>query len=440
MASIDSALTSVKRSLSSLIPEELIREAARQAGHVWRVRILDPVLTVQLLVLQALFSNTSLTHLRHLGASRVKASAMCQARARLPVAVLQELLDQMCQAAGASGLFHGHKLWLADGSSAATPDTAVLQKSYPQPSGQRKGCGFPLIKILGLFDAASGMLVKMILTSLHSHEQSIACQLHDQLSAGDVVLGDRGFCSYWHIALLHARQACCIFRMHQRQIVNFRSGRRHRGKGERGRPTSRWIKRLGRHDQLVKWIKPANRPSWMSVAMFESMPATLLVREVRYTLSNPGYRSRCVTIATTLQDASECPKDEIVWLYGVRWEVETHFRQLKTTMKMRTLKCKSVEGVKKELLAFALAYNLTRSAMNQAARRQAVDIERISFIDTLRWLVSQTTEESMALIENPLRPDRYEPRAVKRRAKQYDLMNRPRTELRSRLSQQTLTA
>jgi hypothetical protein len=161
------------------------------------------------------------------------------------------------------------------------------------------------------------------------------------------------------------------------------------------------------------------------------------MREVRYFIPRKGRRSACITIAMTLLDPKVYPKHEIAWLYQVRWEVETHFRQLKTTMQMRVLKCKTAEGVKKELLAFALAYNLVRLTMVQAAQRQNVDIERISFIDTLRWLISAAPGEEMPdLIINPWRPNRHEPRAVKRRPKQYDLMNRPRKELRKRLRQQ----
>jgi IS4 transposase len=195
---------------------------------------------------------------------------------------------------------------------------------------------------------------------------------------------------------------------------------------------------LAKHDQIVQWIKPRTRPVWMSVQLHELLPATLLVREIRYLIPSKGQRTCCVTIATTLLDPVLYPKSEIRWLYQTRWEVETHFRQLKTTMQMRVLKCKTVDGVKKELLAFALAYNLVRLAMVEAATRQNVDIERISFIDTLRWLISAAPGDPMPdLVINPLRDDRHEPRVLKRRTKQYDLMNKPRKALQKRLRQRT---
>ena len=441
MASFDRALRRVKEDLSRLVPESTIVAACEEAGHRWRDRLLNPVLTVHLFVMQVLHFNTALTHVRHLAGDMIKPSAFCQARQRLPVAVMQALLRTMCQAAGATGLFHGHKLWIVDGSSASLPDTPGLQSVFPQPRRQREGCGFPLMKLLALFDAATGLLVEVVSTSLHAHEQSRVSQLHPLLGAGDVILGDRGFCSFWHVAMLAGRQVRCIFRMHQRQIVDFRPGRRTRRKGETGRPTSRWIKRLGKHDHLVEWVKPGKRPTWMSHEQFDAIPPTLLVRELRYHLPRDGRRTTCVTIATTLLDPQQYPADEIAWLYDVRWEVETHFRELKTTMKMRVLKCKSPAGAHKELLAFALAYNLVRLTMAQAAAREQVDIGRVSFIDTLRWLITAEPGEPMPrLVLNPLRPGRCEPRVIKRRGKQYALMNRPRAELRKRLKRQTVAA
>lgn len=441
MVSFNRALLRVKEDLSALVPESAIVAACQEAGHHWRKRLLDPVLTVHLFVLQVLHFNTALTHLRHLAGERIKPSAFCQARKRLPLAVMQKLHRLMCDAAGATGMFHGHKLWLVDGSSASLPDAPDLQDVFPQPSQQRAGCGFPLMKLLGLFDAATGLLMEVVPASLHKGEQALVGQLHSLLSAGDLLLGDRGFCSFWHAAMLMNREVHCIFRMHQRQTVDFRPHRRTGRKGEKGRPTSRWIKRLGKHDQLVEWAKPKTRPSWMSRDEFIAMPAVLRVRELRYVLPRDGRRTTCVTIATTLLDAELYPKDEIAWLYGVRWEVETHFRELKTTMKMRVLKCKSAEGATKELLAFAMAYNLVRLTMQQAAEREGVDIGRISFLDTLRWLLSAAPGELMPEpLINPLRLNRHEPRAIKRRAKQYDLMNRPRNELRKRLKQASLAA
>lgn len=169
----------------------------------------------------------------------------------------------------------------------------------------------------------------------------------------------------------------------------------------------------------------------MTAAMFASLPPTLLVRELRYRINAKEMRSREVTIATTLLDPMRYPKHEIARLYKLRWETETNFGQLKTTMKMDHLKCQTPDGVMKELMVFALVYNLIRAAMNHAAIRQEVaDANRISFIDATRRLVSLLTtppaEEAPRLVINPIRPNRWHPRVKKRRMKAYSLMNKPR--------------
>ncbi len=192
---------------------------------------------------------------------------------------------------------------------------------------------------------------------------------------------------------------------------------------------------------MVRRAKPKARPAWMTPALFAALPDRLEVREIRYRIPRKGQRTLSVTIATTLLDPVLYPREKIAELYPLRWEVQTHFGELKTTMRMRVLKCKTPDGVRKELLALALACNLVRLVMTEAARRQAVDVGRISFIDALRWLLSAAPGETMPeLVVNPSRRDRHEPRCVKRRAKQYDLMNRPRAELRKRLRTTTVRA
>jgi len=450
MANFSGALSHVKRNVSSLIPERLIVEACHEVGHVWRRRVLCPVATVHLLLLQILHGNTALTHMRRFSTRKFTAAALCQARRRLPLAVLEKLLRSTCDSVKATATFIGHRVLIADATSSGLPDTKGLQKVFPQPDGQRPGCGFPVVKILGLFDAATGLFVEMVLSALYVHEQSRVSNLHPLLKAGDVLLGDRGFCSFWHVAMLSARQVMCVFRMHQKQIVNFRPGRKSsreaggngkKGKAGRGRPTSRYVRRLGKYDQIVRWVKPQLRRSWMTRKLFNRLPEWIEVRELRFRIPRKGQRTLCVTIATTLLDPVKYPKAEIARLYKLRWEIETHFKELKTTMNMQVLKCKTADGVKKELLTYALAYNLVRTVMMEAAGRQGVEVDRISFIDTLRWLQTAVPgEELPELVVNPLRPDRHEPRVVKRRPKSHKLLTKPREELRKRLLAQGLAA
>ena len=179
----------------------------------------------------------------------------------------------------------------------------------------------------------------------------------------------------------------------------------------------------------------------MSREEFESLPDSLLVRELRFVLPRKGQRTLCVTIATTLLDPVLYPKEKIAELYGVRWRAETHFAQLKTTLKMRKVKSQTSEGVLKELTIYALVYNLVHAVMLRAAREQGVEPHRISFVDAVRWLLSAAPGEPLAeLLVVPHRPDRHEPRVVKDRQDTYTKMTRPRAELRKALKNQAKIA
>ena len=454
MVSLSSALVRIKRELHVFLPEASIRSACQRAGHRWRERQLGPVQTVHLFVLQVLNFNTAMSGLRHLSHTAVTASAYCKARARLPLAALEGLLSELSGAmrAGAKQQqerrWHGLRAHLVDGSSTIAPDTADSTKAFGQPSHCKAGCGFPVPKVLGLFDALSGLLVQVMGFALFTHEQSKVWQVHPLLGAGDLLVGDRGFCWFVHLAMLSVRGVMGLFRMHQAQIVDFRPHRRHRsgyGKRRRGKsrskggsrvkptrlPSSRYVRRLAKWDHLVEWFKPKARPKWMSPEQFAALPGSLQMRELRYVLPRRGQRTHSVTIATTLLDPALYPKDAIAELYGVRWRVETHFAELKTTLRMRKLKSKTSEGVLKELIVYAIVYNLVHTVMLRAAQRQGVAPHRISFIDAVRWLSSSSPLTE--LIVNPHRPDRHEPRVVKDREDTYTKMTRPRHELRKEL-------
>ncbi len=435
MVTISRALRRIKADLEPFLPNESILAACRQAGHRWRERRFGPVQTIHLFVLQVLHCNTAIRHLRHLAKFPVNAAAYCKARMRLPLEVLQALLRQSGEAlAPAAG--HGSDLarWcglrvlLVDGSSAIAPETPQLCKAFGRPTGQKKGCGFSVPKVLGLFDAATGLILELLAFPLFTNEMSKVWALHPSLAPGDLLVADRGLCSYAHLALLCARRVVGLFRIPDaKQIVSFRPHRRHGGKG---RPKSRWVKRLGKHDQLVEWFKPKQRPKWMTPRQYQSLPDSLSVREVRYRLARKGQRTSCVTIVTTLLDPLAYPKEKIQELYGVRWQAETHFGELKTTLGMRRVKCQSVQGVMKELAVYCLVYNLVHAVMVEAARRQGVEPDRISFLDTLRWLLSAEPGEALPdLVVNPRRPDRHEPRVIKDLQDTYRKMTRPRKEL-----------
>ena len=466
MASVARALERIKDDLEPHLPAAMIESACRDAGHRWRERKFGPVETVHLFILQILHFNTAIRHLRHLAKVPVNAGAYCKARMRLPLAALQELLRKssasLRQSLGRSGgggdnsnddnndndndltRWRGHRTFLVDGTGTAVPDTAPLRKVFKRPTGRAKGPGLPVPKVLGLFDAMTGLVVEAMAFCLFVHEASKVCLLHPLLAAGDLLVGDRGFCSYAHLALLSGRGVLGLFRVNeQSQIVSFRYRRKHydrRGGGKRlkaqtGRPRSKWVRRLGRHDQVVRWIKPKAKegPKWMTREQFAELPDELEVREIRYRVSERGRRTKEVTIVTTLLDPALYSKASIAGLYGIRWRVETHLRELKTTLGMARLKCRTEAGVRKELAAYCLAYNLVHAVMVRAAARQGVTPDRISFIDALRWLLSAAPgEELPALAVNPRRPGRWCPRVLKHTTRTFPKMTRDRCKYRLR--------
>jgi len=448
MASVSPLLARIKSDFQQYLSHSLIEAVCRGAGHRWRRRKLDPVATIHLFVLQMLHCNSAIRHLRHLAKLPINAAAYCKARMRLPLAVLQELLTRSSATLGEAltkeagrdrTCWHGHRTLLTDGTATIAPDTKALRKVFPQQATQAKGCAYPAPRVLGLFDAITGLVVQFMAFSLLVNEHSRIWQLHPLLAAGDLLVGDCGFCSFAHVALLWERKVLALFRKPKSQIVSFRAHRKafeqRRGPRTRarqkGRPRSKFVRRLGKHDQLVRWIRPNYRIGWLSRKQFERLPKELLVRELRYRIVEKGRRTREVTIVTTLLDANLYPKEEVAKLYGMRWRIETHWHQLKTLLGMEKLKCQTEAGIRKELLMYALVYNLIHALMMRAAIRQGVSVERISFMDALRWLVSAAPGEELPDLQvNPQRPERYEPRVLKGSRRSYAKMHWPRQQLR----------
>jgi Transposase DDE domain len=424
---------------------EAIRRACHDIAYQWRQRMLDPVVTMQLFFVQILHGNTACTHLRHLTQWAVTASAYCQARMKLPLCVFQRLLrtvsDRLQHEPLEEGRWFGHRTFWVDGSSFSMPDTPELHNHFGQPGGQQPGCGFPVAHLMALFHVGTGMVLEVLAAPLRTHDMSQVIALHPALQPGDVLVADRGFCSYAHIALLVQGGVHVVFRVHQRLIVDFTPGRSHvspmqaNRKGQQGKPRSRWCATLGACDQLVEWLKPLDGPNWMDEAQFAQLPDDLAVRELRYQVQRKGFRVKTITLVTTLVHAERYSVEALSELYFARWGIETNLAHLKTTMGLDVLKCKTVDGVLKELIVFALTYNLVRLVMGQAARRQHVGIDRISFIDAARWLAAARDDASLpSLVVNPHRPYRYEPRVRKRRPKQYPLMKNARQELRKSMA------
>jgi Transposase DDE domain len=442
MPTITQAVAKLKANLPDLLPESRLLQIAADIGIRFRQRRLTPAVTSALFLQQVLHGNVAVGELRRLTKLDFTDSAYCQARQRLTVGFFHDCSRAVlgpCRAQAErrpDALWRGHRLFGVDGSSFSMPDSDELRAEFGYPPGQAEGCGFPTAHLLVQFDLQHGYLLRALASPCRTHDMAHAAVMHQDLRPGDVLLGDRALCSYAHLALCQRRRIFGLFRAHQRQIISFVPGRRHVGPGkvrpqDAGLPRSRWLKRLGKHDQLVEYFKPKQRPQWMSAKEYAALPESIVVREVRFEVRIPGYRSRTVTLVTTLTNAKRYSARALARLYAKRWQVEVNLRHLKQTLKMDVLRCTSFVGVMKELLVFVVAYNLVRRVMVEAAQRQRVDPNRISFIDALRWLRhAEPGEELPRLKVNPDRPGRIEPRAKKRRPKQYDLLNKPRAVLR----------
>jgi hypothetical protein len=253
-----------------------------------------------------------MTHLPHLAGRTFTASAFCQARARLPLAVFQALVRRLATAMRPltqedQSRWRGHRLILVDGSGFSMPDTPPLQAHFGQSKRARPGCGFPVAHLLAVIDATTGLLLEAFAAPLHSSDLGLVRRVHPALEPGDVLIGDRGFCSYWHLARVRAFGLQAVFRLHQKQIVDFTPGRPHalpERPAPRGMPRSRWWHAHSLTDQVVEWFRPARRPAWMDAAEYARCPESLVVRELRYRISTPGFRTREVTLVTTLVDAA----------------------------------------------------------------------------------------------------------------------------------------
>jgi hypothetical protein len=445
--SILSALARIKADVTVHLHATLIEGVCRELGHIWRERVLGPVMTVHAFLLQVLHGNTACDHVPHLMGGDFTGEAYCQARRRLPLALFQRLLaaviGSLKSCCDETGRWFGHRAFFLDGSGCSMPDTPELQEAFGQPGGQKPGCGFPVAHLLALFHAGTGMVQKILTAPMRTHDLADAWRMHPELERGDVLVADRGFCSYAHLAQLVSSGLFGVFRLHQRIIVSFRKGRIHipprpRGhlKKAKGLPRSRWVRWLGHLDQVVEYYKPAARPKWITAEAYAALPASILVRELRYSIGIPGTRTKEVTLVTTLIDSERYPAEELAQLYFDRWQIEVNLRHLKQTLHMDVLRSKTVDGVQKELCMIALAYNLVRLVTCEAARRQEVQPDRISFIDALRWLTNARPGETLRKLKvHPIR-HRCEPRVRKRRPKQYPLMKRPRAELRNALLEQ----
>jgi len=366
-----------------------------------------------------------------------KTDPYCKARERLPEKLLADLArDQGAQLhrdVPPGGLLGGRPLKIADGTTVSMPDTPENQKAYPQQRGQKPGLGFPLLRLVGLISLSSGAVLDVAMgpyRGKQTGETALLRQLLDSLRTGDILLADAIFSNYWMIALWRERGVDLLGRHGGKRRVDFRQGQR-----------------LGRYDPIVSWQKPA-RPPWLSRKLYDSLPETLTIREVRVEVSQKGFRCRHLLLVTTLRDAQAYPRQELATAFRCRWHAELDLRSIKDVMQMDVLRCKTPAMVRKEIWMHLLAYNLIRKLMAQAAAAAGVDPRDLSFKGTLQtlvafaaagWACPERRNELYAAALRAVaahrvnnRPDRVEPRAVKRRKKQVYLTE-PRAVAKARL-------
>lgn len=451
MAALDRALLCIRQDGSDLLRPQQINQLARHQGHVFRDTPLTPGNTLRLFVQQVAHGNVACSAVQHLAGDSFTDSAWCQARARLPIDVIRHVHQQVIDAAreqldgagdvggGTSYRFCGHRVHVVDGTSDSMPDTPPLRSHYGVPSGCREGLGFPTSHLLLTMDHRSGLLIDCVDSPLYTSDLSQTPSAHGCLREGDILLGDDSFAGWAHLALLLRADLHAVVPAHHRRLVDFTEARPHghprQGKsGSRtGKPRSRILRTLGKDDQLVEYFKPLGKPAWMSREQWEQLPESITVREVRRTVKRDGFRPITVTIVTTLLDPERYPGDALVELRLSRWMVETNIRHLKITLGMNVLKCKTLDGVRKERLVFLLVYNMIRVLMLQGAGRQGVNVNRLSFADTLAWLRMGDVSSMPALKVNPLREPRLEPRALKRQKQTFPYMKLPRSTLKTQL-------
>lgn len=358
------------------------------------------------------------------------ASAYCQARARLPLDALNleyaRIAEELQGRVRQRDLWHGRQVKVVDGSACSMPDTPLNQEQYPQPKTQKPGCGFPVMRLVALFSLATGALIAIEKGPLRVSERALWRRMWTLLNPGDIVLADRGFCSYAEIWSLMQRGVDTVMRLNARRSTGVRK-----------------LRRLGKNDWLIEWTKTNARPKWMDRKTWKAMGTTLRLRQVTVDVDIPGFRTQNIEVVTTLTDSKRFTAHALAELHRSRWMAEIFLRDLKITLGMDILRCKSPAMIHKELAMHLIAYNLIRALIWEAAKQSRQNPYQLSFAGaiatTRQWArtlaaVAQRRRNKIfkallnciATDRLPHRPNRTEPRAVKRRPKNYQRLTAPR--------------
>ncbi len=355
----------------------------------------------------------------------------CRARQRLPTPLVKHLSQHVAELMESDSskewLWQGRRVCLVDGTTITMPDTPANQARFPQQRGQKPGLGFPICRLVGITSLTTGALLNASIGRFNgkgSDEQSLLRTMLDTFEHGDIVLGDAFFATWFFILEMQTRGIDLLMEQHgaRRRVTDFRKG-----------------KRIGQRDHLIAIVKPKIKPRWMSQSDFDAAPESITVRELR-----AGGK----TMVTTMLCPKIAPKTELKALYKSRWNVELDLRNIKDTLGMNILSCKSPDMVEKEIWVYLLAYNLIRWVMVQSALLADVKPRYLSFKHSLQlWLIASirmpdcTSEQRLLLLtfiaeqQVANRPGRIEPRAIKRRPKAYPLLTVPRGQARKKVRQ-----
>ncbi len=359
-----------------------------------------------------------------------RTGAYCIARDKLDEGAMHRLLTHTGHAMEKdvpdSWQWHEHRVITADGTTITMADTPENQQAYPQQKAQSPGCGFPIMRVVVFFSLAVGGVLEMAMGRYKGKltaEVNLFRQIDSIIEENDVFLGDRAYSGWFDLTRLTQRGAHVVVRKHQKRKTDFRTGVRY-----------------GKDEHAVFWDKP-QRPTWMSKAEYADYPDFLTLREIRIHVATPGFRTRKIIVVTSLLDDIDYPKEDIADLYRRRWQAELNLRSIKSVMQMDHLRCKAPHRVRNELRAHLIAYNLIRQTMCEAAATADIAPWRISFKATLTMVVEmlphllaiEDADKSRDILLRSClahtvgnRPGRYEPRVVKRRAKPFKLMQKPR--------------
>jgi hypothetical protein len=433
---------------ASLLTEDRIHQAFGKARWFWQSWIYSPAVTLWVFLSQCLSADHSCRDAvsrliawrlaKGLKACSAQTGAYCTARERIPEEACRQLMQETGRAvvddAPAEWRWLGRRVLDVDGSTVTMPDTPANQAEYPQQATQKPGCGFPIARIVVVFSLAVGTVLEAAIGKYQGKqtgENSLFRTLHEVLRERDVVLADRYFSGWFDLALLQQRTVDSVVRKHQLRATDFRTGQR-----------------LGAHDQLVRWKKPA-RPAWMSKEQYDSLPDELTLREVKVVVEQKGFRTKELVVVTTLLDPEQFPADQIAALYRRRWQAELHLRSLKIVLQMDHLRCKTPHRARNEFFMHLVSYNLIRQLLAVAAFRSGVEPWTVSFKGALQTITNllpllstriATQSWCDALLEAIAthvvgnRRDRFEPRVRKRRPKNYKLMCEPRENYKKRMA------